>query len=60
MFAGDRSEAGTAAQTSAALMEANRLSFFMTVSRLSRAKLTDQLLYGSLEVDETHFVGDRV
>jgi hypothetical protein len=45
MFADDQlNEAGTAAQTRAALAEtANRLSFFMTVSQLMTTKLTDQL-----------------
>src|SRR4029450_832611 len=42
-FACDQlNEAGTAAQTRAALTEANRLSFFMIVSRLMTTKLTDQ------------------
>ena len=56
-FAGDQlNEAGTAAQTRAALTEANMLNFFMIVSDVTR-KLIDQLCARSLDLDQLNYLG---
>jgi hypothetical protein len=60
-FAGDQlNEAGTAAETRAVLMEAaNRLSFFMIVSRLMTTKVTDQYVPRFLALDQIKVGGPR-
>jgi hypothetical protein len=56
-FAGDQlNEAGTAAQTRAALMEANRLSFFMIFSQLMTTNKQTSYVPGSLDLNQLNIL----